>query len=82
MNYKYPKASEGALVYTVDTMDTRFGYGVAVRRPTNRPANRFAHGFALGDAALKKGESLIVNGVKISVTDAGEFGDVVKVEKA
>lgn len=82
LNYKYPKASEGALVYTVDTMDTRFGFGVAVRRPANRPASRFAHGFALGDAALKKGESLIVNGVKISVTDAGEFGDVVKVEKA
>jgi hypothetical protein len=81
LNYKYPKASEGALVYTVDTMDTRFGYGMTVKRPSNRPERHIAYGFSLGDAALKKGESIQVNGYKISVLDAGDFGDVVKIEK-
>lgn len=81
LNYKYPKASEGALIYTVDTMETRFGYGVAVKRPINRPQSHFAYGFSMGDAALKKGESIQVSGFKISVLDSGDFGDVVKVEK-
>jgi hypothetical protein len=81
LNYLYPKASEGALVYTVDTMDSRFGFGIAVKRPANRPENHHAYGFSLGDAALKKGESIQINGFNISVIDSGNFGDVVKVEK-
>ena len=81
LNYLYPKATEGALVYVVDTLDPRFRYGVYVKRPNNRPESQFAYGFSLGDAALKKGESIQLSGFKISVVDAGDFGDVVKVEK-
>jgi hypothetical protein len=80
-NYKYPTSTEGALVYMVDTTDSRHSYGVYVKRPLNRPDNRFGNGFSLGDAALKKGESITLSNVKISVIDSGSFGDVVKVEK-
>ena len=80
-NYKYPIASEGALVYTVDTTDTRHGYGVYVKPPAKRANNRFGNGFSRGDAALKKGESVTVSGVKITVIESGDYGDVVKVEK-
>jgi hypothetical protein len=34
------------------------------------------------DSALKLGESVQVSGWKISVVESGDFGDVVKVEKA
>jgi hypothetical protein len=80
-NYKYPKASEGALVYTIDTTETRHGYGMYVKPPAQRATNRQGNGFSRGDAALKKGESVTVSGVKISVINSGSFGDVVKVEK-
>lgn len=80
-NFKYPLASEGALVYTVDTTDTRHGYGIYVKPPEERVNNRLGNGFSRGDAALKKGESVVVSGVKITVTNSGIFGDVVKVEK-
>lgn len=79
-NYKYPKASEGALVYTIDTTETRHGYGMYVKPPAQRATNRQGNGFSRGDAALKKGESVTVSGVKISVINSGSFGDVVKVE--
>ena len=80
-NYKYPLSSEGALVYLVDSSDPRHNYGVYVKRPANRSDNRFGNGFSLGDAALKKGESITLSNVKISILDSGSFGDVVKVEK-
>jgi M6 family metalloprotease-like protein len=80
-NYKYPIASEGALVYTVDTTDTRHGYGIYVKPPAQRANNRLGNGFSRGDAALKKGESVTTLGIKITVVNSGSFGDVVKVEK-
>jgi hypothetical protein len=78
--YKLPKKYEGALVYTVDVSITEHGYGTDVLRPS-RARFEPADG-AKQDAALKVGESIIFEGVKISVIEAGEFGDVVKVEKA
>jgi hypothetical protein len=66
----------------VDSSDSRHNYGVYVKRPNSRPDNRFGNGFSLGDAALKKGESITLSSVKISVVDSGSFGDVVKVERA
>jgi len=80
-NYKYPKSSEGALVYTVDTTETRHSYGMYVKPPAQRAKNRLGNGFSRGDAALKKGEYVTISGVKITVTESGDFGDVVKVEK-
>lgn len=81
-NYKYPLSTEGALVYTVDTQDQRFNYGVYVKRPSNRSDNRFGNGFSLGDAALKKNESIILDGFKISVLESSASGDVIRIEKS
>lgn len=87
-NFKFPTASNGALIYVVEMKEIAKGggmpwaYGVYVQRPADRPKLLNQNGFALGDAALKSGESLIVEGVRITVVEAGDFGDVVKVEKA
>jgi hypothetical protein len=82
-NLKLPKVSEGALVYLVDITKTEHGRGINVLRPNNRTGSIFEmRDFALSDAPLKLGESIISNGFKITVVEAGEFGDVVKVEKA
>lgn len=84
-NFKYPKESNGALIYAVDMTEIAagsgapWGYGVYVQRPASRPANVYQNGFTLGDAALKVGESLVVEGVKISVVEAGDFGDVIQI---
>lgn len=84
-NFKFPTDSNGALVYVIDMKEISggngrpFGYGVNVQRPTNRPANLLQNGFYLGDATLKQGESINVEGVKISVVEAGDFGDVVQI---
>jgi hypothetical protein len=81
-NLKIPVVAEGALVYLVDTSITAHGRGINVLRPTNRTTSIYERpDFVLADAPLKNGESLINNGFKISVVEAGAFGDVVKVEK-
>jgi hypothetical protein len=79
-NYKLPKNNQGALVYTVDVSKTAHGEGTDVYRPANRPMEP-ADGRKV-DAPLKKGESITISGVKISVINTGTFGDVIKVEKA
>ncbi len=81
-NLKIPEVAEGALVYLVDTSITAHGRGVNVLRPANRSTSPYVRpDFVLADAPLKMGESLTNNGFKISVVEAGQFGDVVKVEK-
>jgi len=82
MNFKIPKIAEGALVYTLDTTDTRLDSGISVIRPDNRTGPISIGPFILADAPLKLGESLNVWGYKITVVETGDFGDVVKVEKA
>lgn len=81
-NFKFPLDTEGVLVYTVDTTETRNKYGISVVRPPYRTGDRFLKGVLLGDATLKRGESLDVLGYKISVLENGDSGDVVKIEKA
>ena len=78
-NYKLPKNNQGALVYTVDVSKTAHGEGTDVYRPDNRPFE--PRDGRKVDAPLKKGESITVSGVKISVINSGTFGDVIKVEK-
>ena len=78
--YKLPASMNGALVYTVDTKDTRHGFGIAVQRPSNRTGTIYQGGRWLADAALKQGEFVVVQGVKISVVASGAFGDVIKAE--
>jgi hypothetical protein len=80
-NYKFTKESEGALVYLVDTEDTRPESGIHVVRPLNRKTSVNSGPFVLSDAPLKLNESLTLQGYKITVVEAGAFGDVVKVEK-
>ena len=68
---------QGVLVYTVDT---RIPYKrspmqiIAPSRSTDREWYT--------DSALKAGESVSTQGWKISVIESGDFGDVVKVQKA
>ena len=75
-NYKLAKNLQGALVYTVDLTQTEHGEGQYVQPPT-----RGLYSVNFGDAPLKNGEFVIVEGVRISVTHSGDFGDIVKVEK-
>ena len=82
-NLKIPKVSEGALVYLVDLTKTGKNRGMNVLRPSSRTTSVLdVRNFALADAPLKIGESIVSNGFKISVVESGDFGDVVKVEKA
>ncbi len=74
MNLSY--GDEGALVYTVDT---RLKAGVsAIKTLTVTRASNY-HGL---DASLRLGESVSHGGWRITVVEAGTFGDVIRVEKA
>ena len=81
MNFKLTKESQGALVYAVDVMDTRYDGGFEVIKPSNRTSSVLEGPFIYWDAPLKLNESVNVWGYKITVVEAGDFGDVVKVEK-
>jgi hypothetical protein len=88
-NYKNDPRTNGVLVYTIDVTRLEgnskmrpFGYGLTALKPLGRLEKSWANNMALGDATLKTGESITVYGFKISVVESGEFGDVVKVEKA
>jgi hypothetical protein len=80
LNYKLSTVEQGALVYSIDTNDLRHGFGYEVQLPKAREWMR--HKYAMGHAPLKKGESLIFKGVKITNVEWGEFGDVIRVEPA
>ena len=81
INFKLTKESQGALVYTLDVMDTRYDGGFEVIKPKNRTSATLEGPFIFWDAPLKLNESVEVWGYRISVVEAGDFGDVVKVEK-
>ena len=78
--YKLPKSSQGVLVYELDLENVGHGEGLTLVLPTNRNPDRGP--FAYGEATLRVGESVVTNGQKITVLESGNFGDVVKVEKA
>ena len=67
---------EGVLVYTVDTRIPYKRSPMQIIVPS-RTIDREWY----TDAALKLNESVITNGWKITVVEAGDFGEVVKVEK-
>ena len=88
-NYKLDPRTNGVLVYTIDVTKLEgnskmrpFGYGLTVLKPEGRTPSSWAFNMGLGDATLKLNESIIVKGYKITVVESGDFGDVVKVEKA
>jgi len=82
LNYKIPIESEGALVFVLDMNQTEHGFGMELKLPDNRnlPSQASRTPFFMSNAAFKIGESIEVDGVKISVVESGAFGDVIKVE--
>ena len=80
LNYKLTKQSEGALVYYLNTSEPRRDYAYRLLSSEDRDITSVP--FRLADWPLKPGESLSFKGVKISVLEAGEFGDVIQVEAA
>ena len=80
MYYKWPKNTWGALTYVVDVSINKHGLGMKLILPKNRSAGTQPYVFA--EAPLRKGDSVVYEGVKISIVESGNFGDVVKVEKA
>jgi hypothetical protein len=78
--YKLPKSSLGALVYEINLEIQTHGLGMKLILPANRDPNKGP--FFLGEATLRTGESVVSNGHRITVLESGNFGDVVKVEKA
>ena len=81
VNFKLPSVSEGALVYTLDTLNSAHDEGIDVIRPPQRTGSIYSGSSTYADAPLKLGESLIVLGYKVTVIESGDFGDVIKVEK-
>jgi hypothetical protein len=84
LNYKIPVESEGALVFVLDMNQTEHGYGMEIKLPDNRnlPSQASRKSFFMSNAAFKSGESIVIDGVKVSVVESGTFGDVIKVERA
>jgi M6 family metalloprotease-like protein len=76
--YKIPVSSTGVLVYVADLEIQGHGLGLKVVLPTNRNPN--PNDMFLSEAPLRVGESVVTNGVKISIVESGNFGDVVTVE--
>jgi len=81
-NFKLPSEAQGALVYVVDASNKNHGEGINVIRPQSRKGTIYETSFVFSDAPLKLNESLVVEGYRISVIESGDFGDVIKVEKA
>jgi hypothetical protein len=77
--YKIPKQTQGALVYEVDLMETRHGFGMKLSLPAGRTVE--SNPFFMASYPLKQGESTISNGYKFTIVESGTYGDVVKVEK-
>ena len=71
----YPK-NQGALVYTVDTSSNDWEDHPLSIVPRSGVKDKM-----LSDAPLRLGDSIIVSGVKITVVESDEFGDVVRIEK-
>ena len=79
MYYKWPKNTWGALTYVVDVTKEEHGQGMKLILPQNRSAGTLP--YKLAEAPLRIGESVTYEGVKISIVESGNFGDVIKVEK-
>ena len=79
-NYGYEDIgtdAEGVIVYTIDTRIPYRRSPAQIISPSRSTDKEW-----YTDSALKEGESVTSEGWKISVIESGDFGDVVKVEKA
>jgi hypothetical protein len=79
-NTQIPKSLMGALVYSIDLTNDVFGGGFNVIRPKSRLNLPSAYPEP-GDSTLRDGDSVQINGYRISLTEAGDFGDVIRIEK-
>ena len=77
-SYKIPKCQQGALVYVAHL----YGKGwdeKTIHIPSSGKKKGCPGGIS-EKGALVKGDSVSYGGVKITVVEAGDFGDVIKVE--
>ena len=79
-NTQLPKSLNGTLVYSIDLTNNVFGGGFNVIRPISR-LNTPSTYPGPGDSTLRAGDFVNINGYRISAIEAGDFGDVVRVEK-
>lgn len=79
INYRLPERSEGVLVYTINTNSDKHGFGFDV--VTDEIPNVRTN-FIFEEAPLKVGESVKVSGIRITVKEAGKWGDVIEVAPA
>lgn len=70
-----PANREGVLVYTVDMKKGQLGGGYEIQKRVGSTDRYFE------DAALRTGDSITVEGVKISVTALSSSGDTVRISK-
>lgn len=87
INYKLPQVSEGALVYLVNTSLTSHADGIRLILPENKKMIQAANmdnksSGHNSNASLKLGETAVYNGIRITVVESGNFGDVIKIEPA
>jgi len=78
-SFKIPKCQQGALVYVA----SRYGQGYSERTihiPSNTKKSKCPGQTISEKGALVKGDSVSYGGVKITVVESGDFGDVVRVE--
>jgi hypothetical protein len=76
-NFKIPKCQNGVLIYTIDRHQMHNGFNL-VQSPGKKKKCAYSKREEL--AAFQTGESVNVWGSKITVVEAGDFGDVIKVE--
>jgi hypothetical protein len=84
LNYKLPLESEGALVFVLDMTQTDHGFGMELKYPDsrNQQSQISRKSFFMSNAPFKLNESIVIDGIKVSIVESGTFGDVVKVERA
>ena len=78
-SFKIPKCQQGALVYVA----SRYGGGWDERTihiPSTKKKKKCPGESISSTGALVNGDSVSYGGVKITVVEAGDFGDVVRVE--
>ena len=71
-----PAGKEGVLVYTVDMTKGQLGGGYEIQKRIGSTDKNY-----YSDAALRTGDSITVDGVKITVTTLDKSGDSVKISK-
>ena len=78
-SFKIPKCQQGALVYVAHLYGQ--GYNEKTIQIPSSAKKKACPGSSNSEkGALVKGDSVIYGGVKITVVEAGDFGDVVRVE--